>query len=221
MAQAAKYRILVVDDDPGIREALEMLLSGEGYEVAQAEDGLSALREMKRALPDVLISDLNMPKMSGFELLSVVRRRFPQVSVVASSGAYAGASVPGGVLADAFYPKGESYDPLLRTVAALIASAEGRASTHTVESAPVWIPRNGKDSHGIPYIVVSCTECLRSFPLTVPDELASASEVRETLCIFCRNQVRFIIDFSLLVTSPQIKPVKAGALALGPQPRSS
>src|SRR5579864_2891254 len=131
-----KHRILVVDDDPGIRQALELLLSCEGYEVSHAEDGLGALREMKKALPDVLVSDLNMPKMSGFELLSVVRRRFPQVSVVASSGAYTGASVPGGVLADAFYPKGESYTPLLKTVSALIASAAARVSAHTLESAP-------------------------------------------------------------------------------------
>src|SRR5579864_928536 len=133
-----KHRILVVDDDPGIRQALELLLSCEGYEVSHAEDGLGALREMKKALPDVLVSDLNMPKMSGFELLSVVRRRFPQVSVVASSGAFQGESVPGGVIADAFYSKGQHKPKdLSRTVADLIRTATTRASAHALESAPV------------------------------------------------------------------------------------
>src|SRR5437879_13333027 len=71
---------------------------------------------------------------------------------------------------------------------------------HEQESAPVWIPRNGKDSNGIPYIVITCTQCLRSFPLNVTKE--DNSEVLETLCLFCSNKVKYIIDFSLSVTSP-------------------
>src|SRR5580765_8268913 len=95
-------KILVVDDEPSLREVLEELLTGAGYLVATAEDGFDALLHLKRSVPNVIISDLNMPRMSGFELLSVVRRRFPQVSVIASSGAYASKIVPTGVLADAF-----------------------------------------------------------------------------------------------------------------------
>jgi hypothetical protein len=48
-----------------------------------------------------------MPQMSGFELLSVVRRRFPEILVVASSGAYDASEIPSGVIADAFYAKGQ------------------------------------------------------------------------------------------------------------------
>ena len=63
---------------------------------------------LKRALPDVIISDLNMPQRSGFEFLSVARRRFPEILVIAMSGAYQeGSAVPGGVIADGFYPQGE------------------------------------------------------------------------------------------------------------------
>lgn len=48
-----------------------------------------------------------MPQMSGFEFLSVVRRRFPEIAVVAASGVYeSGDHVPGGIIADAFYGKG-------------------------------------------------------------------------------------------------------------------
>ena len=54
------------------------VLTEIGYRVRSAEDGFSALREMRHEVPDILLSDLNMPGMSGFELLSVVRRRFPR-----------------------------------------------------------------------------------------------------------------------------------------------
>jgi CheY-like chemotaxis protein len=151
--------------------------------------------------PDVIISDLNMPQMSGFEFLSVVRRRFPGIPVVAVSGAYEfGDHVPGGVIADAFYAKGQHLGELLRTVAELIRTAPAQAMNHHRQSAPVWIPRNGKDSKGVPFIVLTCTECLRSFPLSVLRE--DVQEIQETPCLFCAVPVRYIIDFSLAVTSP-------------------
>jgi len=201
MSSHGKHLILVVDDEPSIRQALADLLIWAGYDVATAENGFDALLQLKRSVPDIIISDLNMPKMSGFELLSVVRRRFPEVSVVATSGAYESQIVPTGVLADAFYAKGQHDSTvLLNTVAELIHSSGAQASAHLKESAPVWIPRNGKDSQGIPFVVLTCTECLRSFPLSVSVE--TNPEVRETPCLFCANIVKYIIDFSLSVTSP-------------------
>ena len=171
MSNSPKDRILVVDDERTVRVILAMLLRSAGYEVATAEDGFDALLQLKHAVPDVIICDLNMPKMSGFEFLSVVRRRFPKVSVIASSGAYAHEVVPSGVIADAFHAKGESHpETLLKTVAGLIRTSASRANAHAKESAPVWIPRNGKDSHGVPYVVLTCTDCLHSFPLNVTKE---------------------------------------------------
>jgi hypothetical protein len=150
----------------------------------------------------VIISDLNMPQMSGFEFLSVVRRRFPDIPVVAVSGAYqSGDQVPGGVIADGFYAKGYAHpEDMLRMVAQLIDTASERAINHHRQSAPVWIPRNGKDSNGVPFIVVTCTECLRSFPLSVAVE--GVQEIQETPCLFCDTPVRYIIDFSRSVASP-------------------
>jgi len=210
MSFTSKHQILVVDDEPSLREALKHLMTDAGYRVATAEDGFDALLHLKRSIPNVIISDLNMPRMSGFELLSVVRRRFPQVSVVATSGAYTSTLVPTGVLADAFYAKGQHHpEALLDTVAELIRTSAARAKSHQNESAPVWIPRNGKDSNGVPYIVVTCTECLRSFPLNVSTEANSA--VLETPCIFCSNTVKYIIDFSRSVNSPGAKLPEAAA----------
>ena len=203
-SNTSKYRILVVDDEPSVRESLAGFLKTAKYDVSTAENGFDALLQLRRdPSPDVIISDLNMPQMSGFEFLSVVRRRFPEIPVVAVSGAYeSGDCLPGGVIADAFYAKGQHHpQELLRTVAELIRTSVARAMNHHRQSAPVWIPRNGKDSKGVPYIVLTCTECLRSFPLSVLRE--DVQEIQQTPCLFCTTPVRYIIDFSLTVSSPR------------------
>ena len=203
MSNVLKHKILVVDDDEGVRETLVMVLRSSGYDVNYAIHGFDALLQMKRILPSIVISDLNMPQMSGFEFLSVVRRRFPKISVIAMSGAYhSGDAVPGGVIADAFYSKGHSHpEALLLTVAELVRTSAAHAVAHERESAPVWIPSNGKDSHGIPYVVLTCTDCLRSFPLSVAVE--DFQKIQETPCLFCPNTVRYIIDSSLSIASPR------------------
>jgi CheY-like chemotaxis protein len=86
MPTKSKIRILVVEDDSTVRLTISKLLGEEGYDVSTATDGFDALLHLQQAIPDLLLSDLNMPQMSGFELLSVVRRRFPEILVVASSG---------------------------------------------------------------------------------------------------------------------------------------
>lgn len=201
-----KNHILVVDDEANIRESFAMLFISKGYRVSTAADGFDALLQLRTMTPDLITSDLNMPHMSGFELLSVLRRRFPRIPVVAVSGAYeCGEAIPGGIIADGFYAKGQHHpEALLTTAADLIRTSAARARAHQRQSAPVWIPRNGKDSKGVPFIVVTCTECLRSFPLSVAEE--ALPEVQETPCLFCPNTVRFIVDFSLSVVSPGKKP---------------
>jgi len=216
MANAPKHEILVVDDEAALRQSLGLVLQSAGYEVSTATNGFDALLQLKRRLPTIVLSDLNMPQMSGFEFLSVVRRRFPQISVIAMSGAYhSGDAIPGGVIADAFYAKGHG-DPsmLLSIVAGLIRTSEAHAVDHERESAPVWIPRNGKDSHGIPYVVLTCTECLRSFPLSVVTE--DLQKIQETPCLFCPNTVRYIIDFSLAIASPrpEVRPAPEARSAM-------
>src|SRR3954467_5037721 len=133
MSSSPKHRILVVDDQESVRATVSMLLAVHGYLVTRAEDGFDALLKMKRKEPDLIVSDLNMPRMSGFEFLSVVRRRFPQVLVVAMSGAFeTGNAVPGGVIADAFYPKGKTEPAILQTlVADLLRTSASQALSHT------------------------------------------------------------------------------------------
>ena len=65
-----KKRILVVDDDPKILKALDQALQQEGYEVYRAEDGLQALEMARKVKPDLMILDIMLPKMDGFEVLA-------------------------------------------------------------------------------------------------------------------------------------------------------
>lgn len=105
-----RYRVLIVDDEASLRSLGKSILESQGYEVQCAEDGFEGLAALKNALPDMIISDLQMPNMNGFEFLSVVRQRFPAVPVIVISGEFSGVSVPESVLADAFFAKG-SYKP--------------------------------------------------------------------------------------------------------------
>lgn len=77
------------------------------------------MREIQNEVPELILSDLNMPGMSGFDLLSVVRRRFPAIRTIAMSGSFSGNEVPSGVAADAYFQKGSSIAALLRLMDAL------------------------------------------------------------------------------------------------------
>jgi two-component system, OmpR family, response regulator len=136
MLKRSKAQILLVDDDPRIRESLGMLLMFAGYDVATAENGASALLHLSRVLPDLIVTDLNMPRMSGVELISHVRSSHPSVSIVAMSSDYQGDAVPASVLADRFYPKGQNLEHLLATIATLIASSPARRSADHTRTPP-------------------------------------------------------------------------------------
>jgi CheY-like chemotaxis protein len=79
MLNPSRHQVLIVDDDAGVRDSLALLLKASGYEVSTATNGVEALVLLKSGLPAVLLSDLNMPQMSGYELLSTVRQQFPQL----------------------------------------------------------------------------------------------------------------------------------------------
>lgn len=68
-----KAKILVVDDEPQITRVLRTGLSSHGYEVSVANDGAAALEEFEQSHPDLVITDLSMPKMTGIELTENIR----------------------------------------------------------------------------------------------------------------------------------------------------
>lgn len=69
----AKHKILIVDDEPDIRELIEYNLKKEGYQVYTASNGLEGVAEAKRVLPDLIILDIMMPKMDGIEACRILR----------------------------------------------------------------------------------------------------------------------------------------------------
>jgi len=105
-----------------------------------------------------------MPGMSGFELLSVVRRRFPAIQVIAMSGAFSGDGVPPGVAADAFYEKGTGVGSLLQIIKTMTEMKRPPSFQRPNTLAPIWIPRNGHDPSGEEYVMIACPECMRSSP---------------------------------------------------------
>lgn len=134
----AKMKLLVVDNEPSIRIALSQIFRQFGHSVRTAEDGFAALVEIRQQIPDILISDLNMLGMSGFELLSVVRRQFPQIHVIAMSDSFSGDGVPPGVDADVFYEKGTGLNSLLGILEAMTQPELWPAPRNESSQGVVW-----------------------------------------------------------------------------------
>jgi DNA-binding NtrC family response regulator len=79
-------RILVIDDEPVIRELLLKMLEREGYETITASDGKDGLRIFRENPTDIIITDLIMPEKEGLETIMELRRDFKDVKVIAMSG---------------------------------------------------------------------------------------------------------------------------------------
>jgi DNA-binding NtrC family response regulator len=77
-----KKRILVVDDDESLRWVTQAQLQQSGYDVAAAADGDAALEGIRQAPPDLVITDLKMPGMSGLKLLRKIRDDYPEIIVI-------------------------------------------------------------------------------------------------------------------------------------------
>lgn len=167
-----------------------MLFDELNYAVRSAEDGISALQKIREEEPQVILSDLQMPGMSGFEFLSVVHRRFPQIHVVAMSGAYAGAEIPDGIAADGFYAKGSGVRALIEMVAAWARENHLAASHARSATKPLWIPSNGHDHAGQDYVTIACPDCFRTFPQVLA-ELEPV--VQQTNCVHCARPIHFAI----------------------------
>jgi PAS domain S-box-containing protein len=118
-------RVLVVDDEPAIRELLETMLSDAGYEVLAAADGREALRLLKSESVDLILLDLVMPNSEGIETLSELRRGGLQTPVIAMSGAFGGQflAVARHLGAKATLPKPISRLTLLRTVKQVLTTS--------------------------------------------------------------------------------------------------
>jgi len=189
MRNVSANGVLVVDDDPLVRETLTMRLSRERFEVQQAEDGIDALVKLRHKLPQVIVSDLLMPRMSGIEFISVVRRRFPSISVIAFSGSIPG-EFPAEAKPDAWFEKGPlQFHALLQSVHDLARKTPDRPYLPQVISIPVRTRPNGAG-----YFVLTCTDCLRVFQVASTPENKAVE--RTAVCVHCEAHVPYLIESS-------------------------
>ena len=79
-------KLLVVDDEEGIREVLEITLTDAGYEVLTAENGFSGFDMVKTYKPDIVLTDIRMPGMDGMALLKAIKQSYPDIEVIMITG---------------------------------------------------------------------------------------------------------------------------------------
>ena len=79
-------KLLVIDDEPGIRDLLDTLLGRKGYDVILADSGQKGLEVFRRARPDIVVLDLKMPGMNGLTVLQQIRHLNPTQPVIILTG---------------------------------------------------------------------------------------------------------------------------------------
>lgn len=127
------FRILVVDDDPGIRSSIASHLRDAGYLVVTAEHGRIALELFDQERPDLVLTDLAMPEVDGFEVVSTIRRRSATPIIVLSVRGSEDDRVRAlDVGADDFVPKPFSVPELLARVRAQLRRAEMRPTNESL-----------------------------------------------------------------------------------------
>lgn len=120
-----KHRIVIAEDHTILRDGLRALLAGhpEFDVVGEAEDGLEAIRRVEKLMPDLLLMDLSMPRMSGMAALTDIKKRFPQTRVVIltvhKTEEYILAALRSG--ADGYVLKDATQDELLMAIKAVLA----------------------------------------------------------------------------------------------------
>ena len=140
MPDDRKTRILIIDDDVGFRDLLRIHLSAAGYQVQVAEDGVAGGRALLAQPPDLVVSDLNMPFLDGFELLSLLRSdaETAVIPVILLSGRSDGDTMAKAVELGAadFLTKPVTRDQLIESIEACLSRSRDRTHAPDYGSTP-------------------------------------------------------------------------------------
>jgi CheY-like chemotaxis protein/DNA-directed RNA polymerase subunit RPC12/RpoP len=189
MRDLSANSVLLVEDDPSIREILSEQLEEAGFKAQQAEDGIDGLVKLRDELPKVIISDLQMPRMSGIEFISVVRRRFPSIPVIVFSG-WTQVELPKEAQPDRWFEKSARQIPeLMQAVYDLVRKTPDCVDFPQVVTTPV---RTRPGFAG--YFMLTCTDCLRTFRATSTPENKRVD--RTAICTYCEARVPYLIESS-------------------------
>jgi CheY-like chemotaxis protein len=120
-------RILIVDDDAGVRQVLRSMLVPAGYHVEVAVNGREAVERLREETFDLVITDLVMPEQEGIETIKILRRDFPGVKIIAISGAFGGdyLRIAGYLGAHRTLAKPVRMDTVIRAVEETLQSGAG------------------------------------------------------------------------------------------------
>src|SRR5689334_6671750 len=134
MAQEVKSKILLVEDDSDTQTALAMLFELEGFEVITAADGEEAYLCALRECPDLIVTDINMPKVNGLDLIRMVRsdKRIENIPIVAMSAVerqYLSRAMELGAIAVAQKPI--EFDQFVSLIARVASARRFRNRNHT------------------------------------------------------------------------------------------
>jgi len=170
---SAQSRILVIDDEAGIRESLEILLTLEGYNVEMAVDGESGLLLLEKRSYDLVLLDLSLPGQSGLELLPQIHERYPELPVVMITAYGTVDNVVEAVRAGAenFVQKPWDNEKLLADIRSAIAR-------HKAEAENIQLKRALKQRYNFSNIIGKSEIMLRIFDL-----VAQVAPSRSTVLI--------------------------------------
>ena len=114
---AERPSILVADNHDSIRDTIATVLSMEGYRVIQAADGAEVFGVLAYHVPDLLLLDLSMPRVDGWEVMTAIKRHCPRFPVVIMSATLQAPTIAAELGADGYLVKPFQVSDLLRVVA--------------------------------------------------------------------------------------------------------
>ena len=189
MPEVCTNCVLLVDDDPFIRKLFSTHLERAGFQPIHAGDGIDAMVKLRDTLPNVIVTDIEMPRMSGLEFIGVVRRRFPPIPVIALSGSIP-SEFPEEARPDCWFEKSlQELPDVLNIVKYLARKTPDHVDLPQVVTTPV------RTRHAFAgYFMLTCTDCLRTFRATS----TPVNKVVEgtAMCIHCEALVPFLIESS-------------------------
>lgn len=134
-------KVLLVEDDNNLREIYEARLAAEGYDIATAKDGEDALAVAKQEKPDLVISDVMMPRISGFEMLDILRNtdgmKHTKVIMLTALGQAEDKSRADNLGADRYLVKSQvTLEDIVKAAQELLSPAAENAAPQTDQAAP-------------------------------------------------------------------------------------
>ena len=177
-------RVLLVEDESTLQKLISRYLLAAGYVVETALDGLDAIAKLRAGLPELIISDLNMSRMDGFEFLQVMRTRFPQIPIMLI-GDDAYDALPGEFNADAYFQKNSyGFHQLPEAISELTKRLHPRPAPPPLEEVPVEAKPDANGQY-----IIDCRDCLREF--SIPRTLHIEGAEEWTRCTHCGKMMQF------------------------------